>query len=391
MNEKNIAHYEILEKRGEGGMGCVYLAHDPRLQRKVAIKVLAEDLTQDPSYRQRFLTEARSASALNHSNVVTIYEIGSDEGRDFIAMEYVEGRDLQSVISERGRLPLDELLEIGRQLAAGVAAAHRAGILHRDLKPANVILTPDGNVKILDFGLAKRQEPEAAPAPEADLDPSVPGPTVVVGQTTPGMIIGTPGFMSPEKARGKSGDHRSDIFSLGCILYVLATGKSPFVGDSVIDVLHNVLHLEPDAVDSVRSDLPVELQTILRRCLEKEPENRYADASELEKALRDVQLTLQSGSLSPAAGLQAGTRSARRRAPLAAACSAVMVLALAVIYLLFKADSGVATTTVTVKDEEGQQIQREIPTREFRKRLAILPFVVAGGDTSQSWLAYAAT
>lgn len=387
MAEKTIAHYEIIEKRGEGGMGRVYLAHDPRLQRKVAIKVLSEDLTRDSSYRQRFLTEARSASALSHSNIVTIYEIGSDKGRDFIAMEYVDGRDLKTLINERGKLPLDELLEISRQLASGLAAAHRAGILHRDLKPDNVILTTDGNVKILDFGLAKRQESEVVP--KVDEDPSAPAPTVAISQTQPGMIMGTPGFMSPESARGKMVDHRSDIFSLGCIIYELAAGKSPFVGDSFIDVLHNVMHHEPDSVDTIRSDLPVELIAVLRRCLEKEPQDRYSDANELETALRDVQLALQSSMLTPPPGLATKARRELLGVPLVAVSSIALVLAAMVVYLLVKPERGVATTTITVQNEEGQQIQREIPTREFRKRLAILPFEVTGDDSSQTWLAYA--
>jgi tetratricopeptide (TPR) repeat protein/predicted Ser/Thr protein kinase len=390
MEDKNIAHYEILEKIGAGGMGVVYLAHDPRLERKVALKVLSEDLTHDPGYRKRFLTEARSASALNHPNVVTIYEIGNDQERDFIAMEYVEGRDLQAVINERGRLPLDELLVIGKQIAAGVAAAHKAGVLHRDLKPGNVILTPEGNVKILDFGLAKRQQ-EKGPAAGDGQDAGDSPPTVTIAQTKPGMIMGTPGYMSPEKARGQKEDHRSDIFSLGCILYVLASGKTPFVGDSVIDVLHSVLHSEPVAIGTVRADAPVGLQSIISRCLEKEAQDRYSDAAEIESELQDVQLTRQAGAWTPASGQPVVTKSGLRGAPLVMVCTVALLLAAAVVYLLVKPERGVATTTVIVQDEEGQKIQREIPTREFRKRLAILPFKVVSDDTSQSWLAYAAS
>ncbi len=384
-----ISHYQVLKTLGRGAMGVVYLCRDARLRRDVAIKVLSGQYSRDPAYRQRFLTEARSASALNHPNIITIYEIGTDQDRDFIAMEYVQGQSLQTLLSERGALPTAEILAIGTQLANGLAAAHQAGIVHRDLKPGNVIITPDGRVKILDFGLARQRE--GVGQPPADGEFADDAPTVAAAYTQPGMILGTPGFMAPEQARGEQADHRSDQFSLGCILHAMATGKAPFSGESVVDVLHGVLHEDPEPLDRTRSDLPSDLEDVLRRCLQKRPEDRYGDTAEVETALRGVKEALGTPSqVRTAPGLFRSATHPRRKLALALGIVAVLAAA-AIVLFAINPFSGAATVTVSVQNEEGQQIQREMPIGAHRKRLAIFPFAVAPEDSGDIWLSYAAS
>jgi len=384
---ETIAQYKILKTLGEGAMGVVYLCHDERLRRDLAVKVLSEKYSQDPTYRQRFLTEARSASALNHPNIITIYEIGTDGDRDYIAMEYVQGQSLQALISERGPLPVADLLAIGIQLAKGLAAAHRAGVVHRDLKPANVIITPDGQVKILDFGLARQQAGLAALAAEGTA--STEAPTVAASYTQPGMILGTPGYMAPEQARGGQADHRSDQFALGCMLHAMASGTAPFSGESVIDILHSVLHGSPPTLAGVRSDLPSDFESVLQRCLQKDPDQRFTDSAEIERALRGVQEALGTPSqLRPAPGPPPGRAAPRWRWALLAG---VVVILVAAGFVLLRGGlpTGAATVTVSVQDEEGHQIERELPAAEHRKRVAIFPFELAAEDSTHIWLAFA--
>ncbi|MBU2693048.1 MAG: protein kinase [Candidatus Eisenbacteria bacterium] len=380
-----ISHYKVLKTLGQGGMGVVYLCRDERLKRDVAVKVLSDKYSQDPIYRQRFLTEAQSASALNHPNIITIYEIGTDQGRDFIAMEYVVGQSLDSILSARGALPVRELLDIGIQLAKGLAAAHPAGIVHRDLKPGNVIITPDGRVKILDFGLARQQESRgAAPADTADE-----AATIAASYTQPGMILGTPGFMSPEQARGGLADHRSDQFSLGCILHAMASGKAPFLGESIVDVLHGVLHKEPEPLDGARSDLPFGFIEVLQRCLQKRPEDRYPGAAAVEFALSNVKEALSSPSqVQTVPGVPSSRWHPRRKwaLPLGIAGALAAVL---IILFAFGLLSRAKTMTVSVQDEEGHQIRREVPTAENRKRIGIFPFEVDHSDSTDVWLSFA--
>lgn len=382
-----ISHYKMLKTLGKGAMGVVYLCRDERLKRDLAIKVVSDQYSRDPAYRQRFLTEARSASALNHPNIITIYEIGTDQGRDFIAMEFVQGQSLQSRLSERGALATAEIVAIGIQIARGLAAAHQAGIVHRDLKPGNIIITPDGRVKILDFGLARQRE--GIGQLPIDRESADDAPTVVAAYTQPGMILGTPGFMAPEQARGGQVDHRSDQFSLGCILHAMATGKAPFTGESVVDTLHSVLHEDPEPLDRTRPDLPRDLRDVLRRCLQKRPENRYGDAAEVETALRGVQEALGTPSRVRTAPGFLG-RGAHPRRKLVLALGIIAVLAVAAIVLFTISPFSDATTmTVSVQDEKGHRIEREVPTAEHRKRLAIFPFEVSAMDSAQFWLSYA--
>ena len=259
-------------------MGEVYAARDPVLARKVAIKVLPVRLSGDAETLARFTHEARSASSLNHPNIVTIHDIDHEGGRPYIVMEYIDGRDLRSYVNE-GPMTARKLLEIAAQIAEGLAAAHEHGIVHRDLKPENVMVTKDGFVKILDFGLAKMTRPAAAEDVTAELN--LPG-------TTPGTILGTVGYMSPEQATGKPIDPRSDQFALGAILYELATGKPAFDAPNAIDTLSSILHDDPPPILGINPKVPEQFAWIVERLLSKDPKNRYQTTREVAQELRDL-------------------------------------------------------------------------------------------------------
>ncbi len=271
---EKLAHYQILEKLGSGGMGEVYRAEDTRLGRSVAIKVLLPDLIPDEDRRQRFFREARTASALNHPNIVTIYEVNSSEGVDFIAMEYVRGRTLQTVMRE-ARLSGEQVLEFGVQIAEALTAAHSAGVIHRDLKPANIMVNDRGLIKVLDFGLAKFVAANDAERSDATV--------TMLQQTQPGMILGTCAYMSPEQARGLTLDARSDLFSFGAVLYEMAAGKAPFEGPTSVSVLLALVDSSPDY-----SAVPMELRNPVSRLLEKDRDLRYQSAAELAADLRGL-------------------------------------------------------------------------------------------------------
>jgi serine/threonine protein kinase len=291
-----ISHYEILEKLGEGGMGVVYKARDSRLKRFAALKVLPPEKVTDPERKQRFVQEARSASALNHPNIVTVYDIGQSDGVDFIAMEYVEGSTLDELIGRKG-LKLNEALRCAIQIADALAKAHAAGIVHRDLKPGNVMVTPDGWVKVLDFGLAKLTE--AAPASPED-------PTLTAAPSTElGQIVGTAAYMSPEQAEGKKVDARSDIFSFGSVMYEMLSGRRAFRRDSSALTLAAILHLEPPPLPE---GTPGELERIVTRCLRKDPARRFQTMADLKVMLQELKEESDSGKLAPAA-LSPKTRS----------------------------------------------------------------------------------
>src|SRR5688572_6561593 len=274
---ESLGHYVILSPLGSGGMGEVYVARDPKLGRKVAIKLLPVRMSAERDTLTRFTQEARSASALNHPNIVTIHEVGADDGTPFIVMEYIEGHDLRTLING-GPVPVSKVLDIGAQIADGLAAAHERGIVHRDLKPENIMLTRDGFAKILDFGLAKVIAPSADDS-ENTLQLEVPG-------TTPGMILGTVGYMSPEQATGKRLDFRSDQFALGAILYELATGKAAFEAETAIDTLSAILHSDPPPIARSNPRAPAQLTGIVSRLLEKKPDGRYASTRDLARELR---------------------------------------------------------------------------------------------------------
>jgi serine/threonine protein kinase/Tfp pilus assembly protein PilF len=274
-----LGPYEILSPLGAGGMGEVYRARDTRLGREVAVKVLPAALASDPERLKRFEREARSASSLNHPNIVTIYDIGSADSVSYIAMEVVNGESLRAVLAE-GALPVRRLLLIGTQVADGLAKAHAAGIVHRDLKPENVMVTEDGLVKILDFGLAKLTQPDTSGG-------MTQAPTVS-GATEEGIILGTVGYMSPEQATGKSVDYRSDQFSFGSILYEMATGQRAFHRPSAPQTLAAIIQEEPEPIATLNPKIPVPVRWIAERCLSKEPRNRYTSTDDLAKELAKV-------------------------------------------------------------------------------------------------------
>src|SRR5450755_2776720 len=277
MTGETLGHYHILGKIGAGGMGEVYRARDSKLGREVALKVLPPDMARDPERLARFQREARAVAALNHPHIVTIYSVEELDGVHFLTMELVEGQSLDRRISENG-LPLDQIVEIASALADSLAAAHEKGIVHRDLKPANVMVTGDGRVKVLDFGLAK--DVSAEKSGDATLTSA--------GHTQAGMVMGTPAYMSPEQTSGRVLDHRTDIFSLGVLLHEMATGKRPFEGTSSAELISAILRDTPPSVTDLRSDLPSDLARIIRRCLEKDPRHRLQTARDVSNEFRDL-------------------------------------------------------------------------------------------------------
>ena len=288
MTGQRIAHYEILEKLGEGGMGEVYKARDTRLNRLAAIKVLAPGKMADPDRRARFIQEAQAASALNHPNIVTIYGIDRDNDLDFIAMEYVDGRTLDQPIGRRG-LKLRETLKYSIQIADALSAAHAAGIVHRDLKPRNVMVTSSGLVKVLDFGLAKLMETTAMADDATRTLHAAP-------VTEKGAVLGTVSYMSPEQAEGKTVDARSDIFSFGSLLYEMVTGKRAFQGDSKMSTITSILRDEPKSTGQVAAEqVPRDLEKIVARCLRKDVTRRFQHIDDVKVALEELKDESDSG------------------------------------------------------------------------------------------------
>ena len=281
---KTLSHYKVIEKIGQGGMGEVYRAEDTNLSREVAIKVLPEQFTKDPQRLARFEREAKLLASLNHPNIAAIYGLEAADGVRFLALELVPGDTLQERVA-KGPLPVEEALEICRQIAEGVEAAHEKGVIHRDLKPANVKVTPEGKVKILDFGLAKAFEDET---PAADISQS---PTLTEEMTRAGVILGTAAYMSPEQAKGKPVDKRADVFAFGAVLYELLTGTRAFAGETVTDTLASILARDP-IWSALPDTTPLRIKELLQDCLQKEVHNRVHDVSQLriqiKKALRQA-------------------------------------------------------------------------------------------------------
>ncbi len=348
-----LGHYHILEKLGEGGMGIVYGVEDTKLHRRVALKILPRETASSPERLARFEREVRSVAALDHPNIVTIYSVEDVGGVNFFTMEWVRGQSLSRVIP-MGGMSQEEILAIAIPMASAVAAAHRRGITHRDLKPDNVMIGEGGRLKILDFGLAKLDDSAA----------SREGMTVAASGsvTQEGKILGTVSYMSPEQAEGKPVDARSDVFSLGIVLYEMATGKRPFAGDNPISTLSAILRDTPPSVDVVKRGLAPEFARIVQRCLEKDPNRRFSQAQDLFVELQSLQQKAASGTLD--------RRSKGRPRPAMLAAAALGVAALAAL----------APFAISRMRDRGDSVGNVSgrPVREAS--LAILPFTNASHD-----------
>ena len=370
---KTISHYEILEPLGEGGMGVVYRARDTRLDRTVALKLVRPEAATSRERRERFVREARAASALNHSHIVTIHEIdrAACDGaeRDFIVMEHVDGTSLDRLL-EATRLPLAQALEYATQIASALAAAHAAGIVHRDVKPANVMVTRKGEVKLLDFGLAKLAE---APSGD-DAEPTA----TQAARTEAGAVLGTPSYMSPEQAEGRPVDSRTDIFSFGSLLYEMLTGHRPFRGDSHVATRKAVLTSTPPLPRTERPDVPRDVERIVLRCLEKEREARYPSGAELLHDLERARLRVTT------------TPSAWRRPRVAVPVSLVLLATLSAGAWLYKRSAQtrwarlVALPEVARLDLEGQTVAA------YRLAEQALPYLAGEDEAARLWDAVAA-
>lgn len=331
---RQISHYQVLERLGSGGMGTVWMAEDLRLGRRVALKFLSQDLAQHQQALERFRLEARAASSLNHPNICTIYEIGEDGGEIFIAMELIEGESLDRHLVQ-GPLETQELLDFAIQIADALDAAHCKGVLHRDIKPANIVIGPGGRVKILDFGLAK-----LISAGRAAEQPTYAGATMAVDSehlTSPGMAVGTTAFMSPEQARGKELDARSDLFSFGAVLYEMATGKIPFDGATAAVIFDGILNRDPVPPIEINSKLPPKLDEIIRTALEKDRDLRYQSAADMRAELKRLKRATSTGTVpvATATATVVAAKSQPKRRTAIFVGAAVLVVAAAVVGYLF--------------------------------------------------------
>jgi len=289
---KTLKHYEIEQLLGKGGMGVVYRAQDVRLGRPVALKILKPELTSDPDKKSRFLQEARSASAVTHPAIAQIYDVDEVEGKIFMVMEFVEGKTVSQLITDR-ELDLVGSVEIALQVADGLGQAHKANIVHRDIKSDNIMVTRDGHTKLLDFGLAKLLDPTGDMGSWTNIQNLT--HTKTLPQTMEGTVMGTVAYMSPEQARGQAINLSSDVFSLGIVIYEMVTGELPFKGDSPLDTLHAIAFDEVRPVTVVRQNLPPEVHRIVTRCLRKRPEDRYQDAGYLAADLKHLKREIETG------------------------------------------------------------------------------------------------
>jgi TolB-like protein/Tfp pilus assembly protein PilF len=354
-----LNHYTIVAHLGRGGMGEVWIADDTRLGRKVALKTLPSLVAGDPERRARFEREARAIAALNHPNIVTIHSVEESGGTAFLTMELIEGRTLSEIIPSTG-LPLARFFELAIPLASALAAAHQKGITHRDLKPANIMVTSDGRVKVLDFGLAKLAESAAGDASESMLTAT--GTGAVTGE---GKILGTAAYMSPEQAEGKPVDARSDVFSLGVVMYQMATGTQPFKGDTPISTITSILRDNPVSIGELKPEMPRHLGRVVQRCLAKEPDRRYQAALDVRNELEGLRAEIDSGELEAAtpsgSGVVAPRRPARKLVPVAITAVGVVAVVVAGALLWPKL--------------RGSPTHAAAASGDVKKSIAVLPFV----------------
>jgi len=347
---KVLAQYQICEKLGEGGMGVVWKARDTHLDRFVALKTLPAEKLADPERKRRSVQEAKAASALNHANIVHIYDIAEADGIQYISMEYVPGKTLDQLIGRKG-LRLSETLKYAVQISDALAQAHAAGIIHRDLKPSNIIVSENGHLKVLDFGIAKLTEVTTPGVEETATMRAPDGPS-----TEEGAIVGTVAYMSPEQGEGRKVDARSDIFSFGSMLYEMVTGRQAFHGDSKMSTLSAILKDEPKPVSALVADTPRDLEKLIIRCLRKDPNRRYQTMADLKVALEELKEESDSSKLTSMAATVTLGRGKRRRMRTLVGTVVLLIVAMAVGFWFLRPRSHPVPKTVPLTSYPGSQV-----------------------------------